>query len=411
MDRINDNDRGQVVLIVVVILLLLGLATWAGSCLGASRVRKQLESVQTDLAQAQSVSATSQKDNALLRTQLASAQNDLAQALTASATFQKDNTLLRTQLASAQNDLAQARTASATFQQDITSLRTQLTSTQTEVSQIKSQYGSLQDNNTSLRTQLAAAQSQLSQVQSMQNTLQQQNATLQTQLASSQAQISQVQSLQNTIQTLQQENATLKAQLASGYTGLSSSITLSPGSGPVGTTMTVAGSGFAANTSGIVFLDVNRNGSYDAGEPIQYLMTAANGTFSTTVTVPSSAATGAYPVLHTFPLAQTSSQFTVTTTTATSGPVITLSPTSGPVGTTITINGYGFVANTSGLVFFDTNRNGNNNAGEPIQYLMTTANGTFSTTLIVPAAAPGTYPVLAGFVTAGASENFTIIQQ
>ncbi len=78
-------------------------------------------------------------------------------------------------------------------------------------------------------------------------------------------------------------------------------------------------------------------------------------------------------------------------------PSVTLSPTSGPVGATITVAGSGLAANTYGSVFFDTTRNGTYDPGEPVQYLTTSATGAFSTTLTVPSAPPGTYPILAGF--------------
>ncbi len=76
---------------------------------------------------------------------------------------------------------------------------------------------------------------------------------------------------------------------------------------------------------------------------------------------------------------------------------MTLSSTSGATGTTITVTGSGFAANTYGDVFFDINRNGIYDSGEPIQYLTTSSTGAFSTTLIVASVPPATYPVTADF--------------
>lgn len=169
--------------------------------------------------------------------------------------------------------------------------------------------------------------------------------------------------------------------------------------------MSVIGSGFAANTYGSVFFDINRNSTVDVGEPVQYLTTSSSGTFTTTVVVPSTAL-GAYPIVAIFGGLTGSTTFTITTTGST-GAGIALSPASGMVGTTITIVGNGFAANTYGSVFFDINRNAVSDAGEPIQYLTTSATGTFTTTMTVPSAALGAYPVVANFAVS-VSATFSI---
>jgi len=177
----------------------------------------------------------------------------------------------------------------------------------------------------------------------------------------------------------------------------------------VGTTITVTGTVSATNTYGAVFFDTNLNGINDPTEPIQFLATSATGTFSTTLIVPS-VSPGTYPIVASFAIVAGQSlvkigeaTFTVTTTAITTSSIV-LSPTSGPVGTTITVNGSGSATNAYGAVFFDINRNGSNDPTEPIQFLRTSATGTFSTTLIVPSVSPGTYPIVAAFtVVAGQS--------
>ncbi len=102
-----------------------------------------------------------------------------------------------------------------------------------------------------------------------------------------------------------------------------------------------------------------------------------------------------------------------TTPTVPTGPTgLVLGSASGVAGSVISVTGSGLPVNTYGLVFFDVNRNGACDPGEPVQYLTTTASGTISTSLTAPAAAPGVYLILAFFGpnTPQASANFVISQ-
>lgn len=96
---------------------------------------------------------------------------------------------------------------------------------------------------------------------------------------------------------------------------------------------------------------------------------------------------------------------------ATTSASIALVPASGLAGTNVTVNGNGFVTNTYGRVFLDTNYNSSADYGEPIQYVTTSSFGTFSTTLLIPALPAGSYTILAGFPVGGftqGSATFTI---
>ncbi len=115
----------------------------------------------------------------------------------------------------------------------------------------------------------------------------------------------------------------------------------------------------------------------------------------------------------------TGSVFTLLENAATTTPTVPTGPTglvlgsaSGVAGSVISVTGSGLPVNTYGLVFFDVNRNGACDPGEPVQYLTTTASGTISTSLTAPAAAPGVYLILAFFGpnTPQASANFVISQ-
>ncbi len=115
----------------------------------------------------------------------------------------------------------------------------------------------------------------------------------------------------------------------------------------------------------------------------------------------------------------TGSVFTLLENAATTTPTVPTGPTglvlgsaSGVAGSVISVTGSGLPVNTYGLVFFDVNRNGACDPGEPVQYLTTTASGTISTSLTAPAAAPGVHLILAffGSNTPQASANFVISQ-
>ena len=211
-----------------------------------------------------------------------------------------------------------------------------------------------------------------------------------------------------------QGSATFTITTTSTPTGVS--LNLSPASGPAGASVMVTGNGLVANANGGVFFDTNRNGAYDSGELLQNVSTSSTGTFSSTLVIPSVPA-GAYPILATFPIgvsAQASATFTVTTA-APATPGLTIIPANGPAGTYVTVSGTSLAANASGTVFFDSNRNGTYDAGEPIQSVVTSPTGAFSVILTVPfmpPVPPGAYPILA-FIPSGtsapASATFTAI--
>jgi len=140
-------------------------------------------------------------------------------------------------------------------------------------------------------------------------------------------------------------------------------VTLNPPSGPVGTLITITGSGFPASTGGSVI----------STGVSTWLITEPDGTFSTTLTVPQNVPGGNYPIRADFPIGEpteASATFTVEGS-------LTLSPASGAPSTSFTVAGIGFPANASGRVFIDGNRNNAWDPGESYQDLVTTPTGTF----------------------------------
>lgn len=106
-------------------------------------------------------------------------------------------------------------------------------------------------------------------------------------------------------------------------------------------------------------------------------------------------------------LASTMLAFTTTPVAAT--PALTLSPSSGIQGIamTITVTGSGFSASTSGYVWFDTDKDGVMDAGEPQSSVTTTAGGAIpaGVTLTTPVfTASSTYYVQADIPSGGSNE-------
>src|SRR5512132_435972 len=105
----------------------------------------------------------------------------------------------------------------------------------------------------------------------------------------------------------------------------------SPTSGPVGTSVTINGSGFSGATN-VKF----------AGTPATFTV---DSDVKITAVVPAGATTGRIKVVTPDGFATSPAQFTVTSG---AGPTITsFSPNSGPVGTSVTINGTGFSGATA----------------------------------------------------------------
>ncbi len=159
------------------------------------------------------------------------------------------------------------------------------------------------------------------------------------------------------------------------------SITLNPASGHVGDAITITGTGFAGSASGnVIFAGVS-----------QPVTTAPDGTFSTTMTVPTVPA-GNHSVQADIPSGtppEASAVFEVV-------PKITLTPRTARVGQKVTITGTGFQERIGGSVFCDVNGNGRYDSGEPSISVTTTLYGMFTGYWNVPAGTPpGLYDILA----------------
>ncbi len=153
-------------------------------------------------------------------------------------------------------------------------------------------------------------------------------------------------------------------------------ISVTPAEGPVGATVTVAGTGFTGSTPlrSLVF-----DGVTISSCPVGSLTAGASGSFSCTLRVPTG--TSGSTVTATNVGGQTATAtFTVTT------PKLTVSPGLGPVGATVTVAGTGFSVSSGVALVFD----GVTISSCTVGSLTTGGTGAFGCTLRVPSGTSGT---------------------
>ncbi len=155
----------------------------------------------------------------------------------------------------------------------------------------------------------------------------------------------------------------------------------SPTSGAVGTAVTITGTNFTGATT------VRFNGT-------NATFTVVSAT-SITTTVPSGATTGVVTVITPAGTANSSTNFTVTTTAPALPTITSFSPTSGAVGTAVTITGTNFTGATA--VRFN---------GTAATF--TVASATSITTSVPSGATTGVVTVVTPAGTANSSTNFTV---
>ncbi|HEV2519298.1 MAG TPA: PKD domain-containing protein [Thermoplasmata archaeon] len=168
-----------------------------------------------------------------------------------------------------------------------------------------------------------------------------------------------------------------------------STIQLSPTSGPVGTSVTVSGHGFAGGSLTAVTWSPGAASLCSA-------TTSAAGDFSCSFTVPAAVAGS-----HTVTATDSSTNSAATMFSVTSA--VSLSPTSGPVGSSSTITGTGFAASSSTTVTWSPSGAGT------LCTATTGATGGFSCSFTVPTADQGAHSVTATDAASNtASAPFTV---
>ncbi len=171
-------------------------------------------------------------------------------------------------------------------------------------------------------------------------------------------------------------------------------VQVSPTSGTPGTTITVTGAGFPANTTVQVGLGSFVPNALQQGQATTQstITTDANGRFVTQITVPQDAPVGAQLAVQvTVPNSGTSilSNTFLVTAPSNNQALVQISPSSGSAGTTLTVTGSGYPANatiqlTLGQFIPQALAQGLSPLGNPIS-LTTDANGNFTTQVTIPA--------------------------
>ncbi|MGH2548241.1 MAG: hypothetical protein ACRDHN_02570, partial [Thermomicrobiales bacterium] len=183
------------------------------------------------------------------------------------------------------------------------------------------------------------------------------------------------------------------------YTVLSAPlISLSPLTGPNGTTVTVTGQGYNPNEQVQVYWD--STGS--SGTLLKTVTATSLGTFSTTIITPTATAGGHLIVGKGATSGHKPSRtFTVT---AAAAPSITITITTGPGGTVVPITGQGFRAGETVDIRWDKS------TGIVLKTVTASSSGTFSTTVSVPDASDGKHLFVGVGRTSGAkpSRSFTV---
>src|SRR5256712_683046 len=151
----------------------------------------------------------------------------------------------------------------------------------------------------------------------------------------------------HTVQATDASNHPASAQFTVTTTPVPA-ITLNPTSGPAGTKVNISGSNFAANSGITISYDNNAVTTNPAT-----ITTTSIGSFTASITVPSSSGAGTHTVKATDASANSASaSFTVTTTPVAT---ISLNPNSGPAGTTVAVTGSNFAANSGITISYDNN--------------------------------------------------------
>jgi hypothetical protein len=170
------------------------------------------------------------------------------------------------------------------------------------------------------------------------------------------------------------------------------SISLSPATGPVGTSVTVSGQGFAASSA----ITATFGGSAVTLSGVT--STGSSGSFSgATFTVPSSSAGSKSVVITDASSHFGSATFTITT------PSISLNPANGDVGTVVTVTGSNFIANSIIIIKFDSSTQSTTPST-----VTATGTGSFSATFTVPNSVYGSHTVSGTDGVNSASATFTV---
>ncbi len=172
---------------------------------------------------------------------------------------------------------------------------------------------------------------------------------------------------------------------------VTSSLSRTPTSGPVGTTITLTGYGFAASTT----ITIRWDGTQLATSPSS-VATDSKGAFTATVIAPPGE-----PVVHTISSSDASGSATASFTITRN---IILLPNSGSTGNLVSVTGSGYLASSTIVITFD----GATVATTPAT-IVSDGLGGFAASFTVPSASPGSHTVKATDNIGGSAQStFTV---
>jgi len=168
--------------------------------------------------------------------------------------------------------------------------------------------------------------------------------------------------------------------------------TMSPTSGPPGSSVTISATDFAPNTNTSILFDF---------QLLEQVTTNSLGDFTEAITIPSNTSVGSHTITVNDGANSVNKSFTVTAPS----PAITLSPTSGTTGTTVTVSGSNFGVSKTITIKFD-----NNNITTNPNTVTSTNTGTFSATITIPSnTSVGSHTISAADNTNSASATFSVV--
>ncbi|MEM2569950.1 MAG: IPT/TIG domain-containing protein, partial [Candidatus Bathyarchaeia archaeon] len=169
---------------------------------------------------------------------------------------------------------------------------------------------------------------------------------------------------------------------SASFTVKSPTITISPSSGPVCSSVRVSGNYFKINY--LVNITLMKGTTVEALLATN-VPTNATGGFRATVTIPYCTEADIYKINATDGINSAAQDFEV------SSPSITVSPASAMVGETITVEGQNFAIQRDVTIYFSIRRTGARYELIPVKTVTTNATGGFRATVIVPEV-PSDYP-------------------
>lgn len=170
----------------------------------------------------------------------------------------------------------------------------------------------------------------------------------------------------------------------------SASMSLSPTSGIVGSSVTVSISDLPSSDVGYIYFDKNNSGTFDTGDIYWDEVADEYGKINETIKIPSASA-GTYNIKY---VSSENSSITLTTAfTVKSSGEIELSTCNGTAGSSVTVNLTNLPSYDYGYIYFDEDNDGSKDTGEDSLAVYANYSGEVSKDITIPDVSAGTYSI------------------